>query len=193
MLLGRSAYEWMEGRVRLFLTVVDLDCDFEPSQPAVPAGNVTAFFPLGSVQINLEDWSFTGEYGQINLKRSGPLFAGFPPFLQEATTENAYVQVQYRFAPRWSALARYDSFATDIDDRDGSARARLTGLPRHRFFAKDLTFGARWEFARDWLVAAEYHNIHGTAWLSTVDNPMLDSDGGDGHWDLFTLMLSYRF
>lgn len=71
--------------------------------------------------------------------------------------------------------------------------AALTGLPRHRFFAKDLTFGLRWEFARDWLVAAEYHNVYGTAWLSPVDNPELNLNGGDGHWDLFALMLSFRF
>jgi hypothetical protein len=52
------------------------------------------------------------------------------------------------------------------EDHDGSATARLTGLPRHRFYAKDLTFGVRWEFLDDWLVAAEYHNIDGTGWLS---------------------------
>ncbi len=69
----------------------------------------------------------------------------------------------------------------------------MTGLPRHRFFAKDLTFGLRWEFARDWLVAAEYHNVYGTGWLSPVDNPELNLNGGDGHWDLFALMLSFRF
>ena len=64
------------------------------------------------------------------------------------------------------------------------------GLPRHRFFAKDLTFGLRWEFAQNWLIAAEYHNIHGTAWLSPIDNP---GNNFDGHWDLLAVMLSYRF
>jgi hypothetical protein len=75
-----------------------------------------------------------------------------------------------------------------------AATARLTGLPQHRFFAKDLnTFGLRWEFTEDWLVAAEYHNIHGTGWLSPVDNPRLARGVSDGHWDLFTMMFSYRF
>jgi hypothetical protein len=75
-----------------------------------------------------------------------------------------------RFAPRWSALLHYDSFFADVDDRDGRDTAALTDLPRHRFFAKGLIFGLRWEFARDWLVAAEYHNVYGTGWLSAVDN-----------------------
>jgi hypothetical protein len=74
------------------------------------------------------------------------------------------------FASRWSGLLRYDSFFANVDDRDARDTASLTGLPRHRFFAKDLTFGLRWEFARDWLVAAECHNVYGTGWLSAVDN-----------------------
>ncbi|MCA1850908.1 MAG: hypothetical protein LC647_00510, partial [Beggiatoa sp.] len=74
----------------------------------------------------------------------------------------------------------------------------VSRLPRHRFFAKDLTFGLRWDFADDWLVAAEYHNIDGTAWLSPVDNPGINDfalarDVSDGHWDLFTMIFSYRF
>ena len=113
--------------------------------------------------------------------------------MQENTAENYYLQAQYRFTPRWSALLRYDVFHANVDDRDGRDTAALTGRPRHRFFAKDLTFGLRWEFARDWLVAAEYHNVYGTAWLSPVDNPELNLNGGDGHWDLFALMLSFRF
>jgi hypothetical protein len=76
--------------------------------------------------------------------------------------------------------------------------ARATGFPRDRFYAKDLTFGLRWEFLENWLVAAEYHNIDGTAWLSPVDNPGINNPArvrevSDGHWDLFTLMFSYRF
>ena len=76
-------------------------------------------------------------------------------------------------------------------------RRGASGLPRHRFFAKDLTFGLRWEFAQNWLVAAEYHNIDGTGWLSPIDNPGINIPPArgvsEGHWDLFTLMFSYRF
>lgn len=190
LFIGRAGYEWQEGQVRLLFSVVDLDRDFESSLPDVPSGKVKAFFPIGSAQVNLEDWSFTGEYGRISSERSGFTPGGV---VQENTSENYYLQAQYRFTPRWSALLRYDVFHANVDDRDGRGAAALTGLPRHRFFAKDLTFGLRWEFARDWLVAAEYHNVYGTAWLSPVDNPELNLNGGDGHWDLFTLMLSFRF
>ncbi len=193
LFIGRAGYEWQEGRVRLLFSVVDLDRDFESNSPAVPSGNVKAFAPFVSAQVNLESWSFTSEYERISIERTGLFPPLSPEFLRENTTESYYFQAEYRFMPRWSALARYDAFFANADDHDGSGMARVTGLPRHRFYAKDLTFGLRWEFAQNWLIAAEYHNIHGTGWLSPVDNPQLDIDGGDGHWDLLAVMLSYRF
>jgi hypothetical protein len=174
---------------------VDFDHDFESSSRTFPSGNAKVFAPLVSAQLNLEQWSLTGEYQRIDTERSGFTPGGV---LVENTSESYYLQAQYRFAPGWSALARYDALFINIDDHDGSASARVSRLPRHRFFAKDLTFGLRWEFADDWLVAAEYHNIDGTAWLSPVDNPGINDfavarDVSDGHWDLFTMMFSYRF
>ena len=203
VLLGRAGYEWQEGRFRLLFTVVDLDSDFEPDSPERLPGTVKLFAPLVSAQVNLEEWSFTGEYLRIDIDRSG-IFPRLPTdpvareFLLNNTAESYYLQAQYRFAPEWSAFARYDAFFANADDHDGSATARGFGLPRHRFFAKDLTFGLRWEFAQNWLVAAEYHNIDGTGWLSPIDNPgindpLLARGASDGHWDLFTLMFSYRF
>ncbi|MGH8585681.1 MAG: hypothetical protein ACREWE_05700 [Gammaproteobacteria bacterium] len=204
LFLGRAGYEWQEGRFRLLFTAVDLDQDFEPSAPGpfLP-GNVELFAPVVSAQVNLEEWSFTAEYVRRGVRRTG-IFPVLPPdpvfreLVLDNTDENYYVQVQYRFAPEWTAIARYDALFANADDHDGSASARATGLPRHRFYAKDLTFGLRWEFLKDWLVAAEYHNVDGTAWLSPVDNPGIDDPArarevSDGHWDLFTLMFSYRF
>jgi hypothetical protein len=47
-------------------------------------------------------------------------------------------------------------------------------------------------------VAAEYHNVDGTGLLSFDDNPGINDPArvrevSDGHWDLFTIMFSYRF
>lgn len=190
MFLGRAGYEWKEGRFRLLFSVVDLDRDFDSASDMIPSGKVKTFYPLASAQLNLEDWSITGEYGHIDTERSGFTPGGLT---LKNTSENFYVQVQNRFAPGWSALLRFDAFFVNIDDRDGRQSAQLTGLPRHRFYSKDITTGLRWEFANDFLIAAEYHNVDGTAWLSTLDNPQLSSGGGDNHWDLFTIMMSYRF
>jgi len=200
--MGRAGYEWREGRFRLLFTAIDLDQDFDPTSRGVLPGNVKIFAPLVSAQVNLEEWSFTAEYLRISFDRTG-IFPQLPPdpvargFLVNNTSESYYFQAQYRFALGWSALARYDALFFNADDHDGSATARGLDLPRHRFFAKDLTFGLRWEFAQNWLVAAEYHNIDGTGWLSPIDNPGINIPPArgvsEGHWDLFTLMFSYRF
>jgi hypothetical protein len=117
-----------------------------------------------------QGYTYTSGNDFFSLERRGLFPESAPRFLRDNTSESYYLQADYRFAPRWSALLRYDSFFANVDDRDARDTASLTDLPRHRFFAKDLTFGLRWEFARDWLVAAEYHNVYGTGWLSAVDN-----------------------
>lgn len=187
--VGRAGYYWKEGRFKLLFSIVSLDRNLHSSLPSVPSGNAKAFYPLASAQLNLEDWSITAEYGQVNLERTG-----FPPnghFLN--TSENFYLQTEYRFTSTWTALLRFDGFFANINDRSGKRAAQESGFPRHRFFAKDITFGLRWDFARNFLIAADYHRVYGTAWLSPVDNPDFANKLGDPRWDLFSLMVSVRF
>jgi len=188
LFLGRAVYEWMGGRARAMFSVVDLDRDFRPNAAVVPSGNIRALYPLFSLQYNEESWSLTAEYGWVNARRSG-----FTPVPVESTSEGFYVQGEYRLAEDWSAVLRYDVFHADRDDRSGRSLAEQTGQARHRFYARDLAVGVRWEFVQNWLVAAEYHNVDGTAWLSPHDNSDLLQGGGDPRWDLFSLMLSFRF
>ncbi|HBV21947.1 MAG TPA: hypothetical protein DEF07_09560, partial [Nitrosomonas sp.] len=192
LFVGRAGYQWKEGRFRLLFSIVDLDRKFKSSSPAIPSGNINTLYPLASAQLNLEKWSFTAEYGQVIMERSGSLT--IDGTASKNTSESFYVQSEYRFAPAWTALLRFDAFFANVHDRSGKKTARLTGLPKHSFFAKDITFGLRWEFARNFLVAADYHRIHGTGWLSQADNPQLfQGSGGDANWDLITVMFSYRF
>ncbi|MGX2040578.1 hypothetical protein ACWJKU_10670 [Methylocaldum sp. MU1018] len=188
LFLGRAVYEWMGGRARAMFSVVDLDRDFRSGAAAVPSGRVEALYPLFSLQYNEERWSLTAEYGWVDSRRGG-----FTPAPLESTSEGFYVQGEYRLSDDWSAVLRYDVFHADRDDRSGHSLARQTGQARHRFYARDLAVGVRWEFVRNWLIAAEYHNVDGTAWLSPHDNSDLLKGGGDPHWDLFALMLSFRF
>ncbi|MBP1150946.1 MULTISPECIES: porin [Methylocaldum] len=188
LFLGRAVYEWMGGRARAMFSVVDLDRDFRSRASGVPSGNIQALYPLFSLQYNAERWSLTAEYGWVDARRSG-----FTPVPIENTSEGFYVQGEYRLSDDWSAVLRYDVFHADRDDRSGRSLAEQTGQARHRFYAYDLAVGVRWEFVRNWLIAAEYHNVEGTAWLSPHDNSDLLRGGGDPHWDLFSVMVSFRF
>jgi hypothetical protein len=117
------------------------------------------------------------------------------PTWKKNTTENFYVQGEYRFTPDFSAVLRYDVFHASRDDREGRELSRLSGgmAPAHRFYARDLTAGVRWSFARNFLLAADYHYVNGTAWLNEADNPKLADPSTSPDWSLFTTMLSFRF
>lgn len=188
LLLGRAVYEWKGGRGRLMATIADVDRDFTSSSPTTPTGKAKLSIPVFSGQYNAEHWSLTAEYAWIDSRRSG--FPLVPPAI---TSENFYVQGEYRFTQDFSGVLRYDVLHVNRDDRDGEQASAMYHLPRHRFYARDLTVGVRWEFARNFLLAADYHYVNGTAWLNTTDNPDLNSGSGPADWNLFTTMLSFRF
>jgi hypothetical protein len=196
VLVGRTFYEWMGGRGKLMFSVVDIDRDFRTSNMMYQDGNTKMTFPLFSAQYNAEKWSLTAEYGWINSERNGysPLLQNLPTW-KENTSENFYVQGEYRFTNDFSVLLRYDVLHINRDDRDGREMSRLTNgmIAAHRFYARDLTAGIRWEFARNFLLAADYHYVNGTAWLNETDNPNLVGPGSSSHFSLITTMLSFRF
>ena len=67
----------------------------------------------------------------------------------------------------------------------------LARRPAHSRFAKDITVGLRWNITPQFMLRAEYHRVNGTGWLSTLDNP--SPHGTVQHWDLFSILGSYRF
>lgn len=201
LLLGRAFYEWMGGRAKLMFSIVDLDRDFQASPALSPFyrnGNVKVTYPLFSAQYNDEKWSLTAEYGWIDGQRKGfsspntGFIQGLPTW-KKNTSENFYVQGEYRFTSDFSTVLRYDVFHVDRDDRGGRALAKLSGAPAHRFYARDLTAGVRWSFARNFLLAADYHYVNGTAWLNDADNRNLNDPSAPSHFSLVTMMLSFRF
>ena len=90
-------------------------------------------------------------------------------------------------------VLRYDVFYGDVDDRDGTKFEAATGQPSHLQFAKDWTVGVRYNITPSWMVRAEYHNVYGgTLYLFPQDyNP--DVFATEKKWDIFALLLSYRF
>ncbi|HRQ06199.1 MAG TPA: hypothetical protein PK580_09580, partial [Nitrosomonas halophila] len=143
-----------------------------------------------SAQYNAEKWSITSEYALRMLHWKN---FDHPTIDQKLTGESIYVQGIYRFFPNWEAVLRYDLLFTDRKDRDGQKFHMQTNrqLPAHSRFAKDLTFGLRWNATPAIMLSAEYHRINGTAWLSPLDNP--DQSITGRNWNLFAFQASYRF
>lgn len=189
--IGRLAYEFDGGRLRLALSGARLETDYNPRFPPPNdfAAGTDLFEPIiASAQYNAEHWSLTSEYALRHIEDHG-----FGPFFPDTsfTGESYYFQGTYRVNPKWEAILRYDVLFFNRDDRDGTKFKAQTGLPANIAFAKDWTVGLRYNIASSLMVRAEYHRVYGTGWLRVQDNP--DPTLLEKQWDLFALLLSYRF
>ena len=142
-----------------------------------------------SAQYNSEHWSFTSEYARRPVKHEG--FS--PDFDFDIVGESYYFQGIYRLNARWETVLRYDVLFANVDDRDGTKfnAATQNMVPANSQFAKDWTVGLRYIITPSLMVAAEYHRVYGTGWLSFQDNPNLSRL--ETEWDLYALLVSFQF
>jgi hypothetical protein len=184
--IGRVNYELDGGRIRFATSASQLNMSYSPG------GGSIHFVPvIFSAQYNAERWSLTSEYAIRNLQYKN--FGVMPDM--DISGESYYFQGVYRITPEWEAIARYDVLYTDSNDRKGrkwaASGAVGDGRQAHNRFAKDITVGLRWNITPEFMLRAEYHRVNGTGWLSTLDNP--DPSNMSQHWDLFSILGSFRF
>lgn len=189
--LGRMLYEQDGGRLRLALSGAQVNLGYDPAAPFpgdFRAGSIR-FSPLiFSAQYNTERWSLTSEYALRHFEFKD---FGVSALNLDFYGESYYLQGAYRLNQKWEAVLRYDVLYTDKSDRNGSAYAAATGRPAHNRFAKDWTVGLRWNITPDFMLRGEYHRVNGAGWLPLLDNPNLANS--TQHWDLFAILVSYRF
>ncbi len=143
-----------------------------------------------SAAYNAADYSLTAEYALVGNDILVTV-NGTPALVQEIKAEGAYLQADYRLAPQWSVMARYDVFFRDRNDRDGREFAAANpGAGRHSRFAHDYAAGVTWRPDAHWGVWAEYHYVDGTATVQAQDNP---GNAPDSPWSMLLLMAGYRF
>lgn len=187
--IGRVLYEQADGRLRLAFSGAQVNAGYDPGRNDPLDSGSLKFTPLIlSAQYNAEHWSVTSEYALRMFHLQG---FGVSALEQKFTGESIYLQGIYRFFSNWETVLRYDVLFTDRKDRSGKKFNELTGRPAHNRFARDLTFGLRWNATPAIMLSAEYHRIAGTAWLSPLDNADLTRAGK--HWNLFAFQASYRF
>ncbi len=190
---GRLTYQLDGGRYKFAVSGFQLNLSFDPTPTPVPQlrlrGGTDQFEQLlFSAQYSGELWTFTGEYALRHTEDEG-----FGPAFPDTTFDGEayYAQAMYRINPKWEAFVRYDALFLNRDDRDGTEFEAATGIPAHNLFAKDWTIGTRYYVTPEFMVAAEYHHVDGTGWLPAQDNP--DPMATDKDWELFALLISYRF
>ena len=185
--VGRLLYERDLGRLRLGLSAMEINVDYQPS-PAepMPTGEFQFRPHIASVQYNRENWSFTAEYSlhRTTLKHFGA-------YDRTQYGESYFVQAAYHADPDWELFLRYDQLIWDRDDRDGKAFEAAHGIPAHQRFATDHTAGIRWNLLDKMTLWLEYHHIDGTGWLSNLENT--NPHATERRWNLVAASVSIRF
>jgi hypothetical protein len=195
--LAQVLWELDGGKWRAGLSAAQFGICFQPAPSDFAgagsfsgAGNVTLNTGVLSLEHNREDWSYTAEYASTRQIRNG-FNVPFATILDKNTTIEAYyIQTLWRFYPRWQALARYDAIYLDKQDRNGAIFAGSTGLPAAQRYARDWTWGLRYELGTQWSLFAELHHVNGGAWLSKLDNPPVNLKSS---WDMLLLQAAWHF
>lgn len=183
--VGRLQDEWNGGTLKFALSYLHGKLEIEPNSLVPLNGVLTANFWVASARYNASSFALTGEY-----LRSGSRIGSSVLPQSNTAGDGFYLQGEYRFMPKWTAMARYNASFVNLHDRDGRAYAAETGGNRYSQFSHDETLGVNWQPDEHWGVWAEYHLIQGTAAV-----PLGDNEGRSlvDHWDLFQLMAGYRF
>lgn len=187
-ILGQVVYERNGGEMVYALSYADVSLEYDPEEMDLFTKGTTDFkLYILSAQYNGEKFSLTGEYLYQDNK-----FSDFGPFYPDvdSASESWYLQGGYRVKPNWQVYVRYDESYLNKNDKSGKGNDFI-GNPRHAAFSKDAMLGIRWDVNSSMMLRAEYHNINGSSWLTSADNP--DRSKTKRYWDLFALQLSFRF
>ncbi len=188
--IGRLSYEVAGGKYRMAISSAWVDVRYNPQ--LLPPNDLPPlkdiFIPvIFSAQYNMNKLSLTTEYAVRRIQETSL----DDQFSLDITGQSYYLQAEYRFDPSWHAIVRYDVLYNNRDDKYGKKYQAATGRPAHSQFAKDWTFGLRYNATSSFLIAAEYHYVDGTAWLPIQDNP--DPSRLERRWHMFSLAAGYRF
>jgi hypothetical protein len=183
---GRVLYEWDGGRIRLAYSSAALTLDAESNQ--LPPGEIEIDYRVLSAQYNSGPWSFTLEYMDQPID-----YRGFDRMLDhlDTTVNGYYLQGNYRFDPDWEVFTRYEESHYNKNDKDGKKSSALLGAPAHTTFSKLWTLGLLWEPTEQLMFRAEFSQIEGTIFLSSLEYSSPDDTKRD--WNLFSLLVSYSF
>ncbi|NRB40728.1 MAG: hypothetical protein HRU20_20040 [Pseudomonadales bacterium] len=195
-----------QGMAQLDALIQQLNPGVETLPITIPTGgDIEEQQIIASFEYSWEKITFSTEYRLTFTKTLFPSVtiptlvdpmdptAGLTTFSQEIPNldldgEAYYLQGKYIFNPQWSAYLRWDVVYDNKDDKNGDG---VLNTPNYSVYAKDFTVGGIWNINPQIMLAAELHQIKGTQWLSTIDNP--DPFDTKEKWKLFVMTLSYRF
>ena len=154
-------------------------------------GDFTFKFYTMNALFEGEKWEFSGEIYQEDFTTRGfyhPLYSKTP------VGQGMYVQSRYQVNNVLTLLARYESFYSNKDDKNGKKLAAETGglVPAYFGYHRDTTVGLSYDFSSDLRLRLEYHWFQGAGRLTPVvlPNPAVNSNE---YWQLWAAQLMYWF
>ena len=145
--------------------------------------DVDFVFWIASLQYNVDQWTFTSEYGHMDIGlRAYGASLNLHPLCY-------YVQAARRLDRHWTLYSRYDNLYWDRRDPSGGDYGKLINGPSYSNFAHDYGLGVRYDINSSAMTSVEYHYVDGTAWTSGLDDP----GGSARYWNMLTVEFSYRF
>lgn len=194
---GQLAYDQDGGRLRALASHAQGTARYRPG--AVDNwddGRIDFRLAAISLQWNGEQVSLSGEWARNIFSRRFSSTT-IPGQDHRDSGDSRYLQAQWRFAPRWEALLRYDRNRMDKNDPDGTNFAiNNPGQAAWMRYAKDWTVGLRYRPDRQWLLAGELHHVDGTNWLPPADNlsnGVWNTLNTSRRWNMLLLQATYQF
>jgi hypothetical protein len=184
---ARVSYTLNNPSWRFALSSVDVELNYLAGEfTPFSSGKINVDLDVLSVEYSGEFNIFTAEYMQLDTAFQLP-----PIFTNTQKSQSWYLQGQHKINDTWSAYLRYEEFYPNKNDKNGVLLNQMSGLPKHFAFAKHTLLGLKCTPKLNWILMMEVQNIEGTATIDRTNNPnLLDTQK---YWQMFSLMLSYKF
>ncbi|MCI2283046.1 hypothetical protein L3081_06070 [Colwellia sp. MSW7] len=105
-----------------------------------------------------------------------------------------YIQSRYKVNNELTLLTRYETFARDKNDKDGTKMEQESNgsIPAYFGYHHDTTVGLSYDFSSNFRMRFEYHWFQGAGRLTPVVLP--DPEVNDNkNWQLWAMQLMYWF
>ncbi|WP_245598979.1 hypothetical protein [Halotalea alkalilenta] len=182
-MISQLQYEHDGGRIIAALSTARVKADIDEMGGRRTDGEFDFQPIIFSAQYNAEHWNLTMEYALRKREFSG---LSNPALNSKVTGESAYLQYTRLLNEDWRWLLRYDLAISDRNDRWGYRQSEVSGSPAYSAYARDWTTGLQWSVSPRLLLAAEYHYVTGTFWLT-------DRDDASKRWNLLLMQMTLRF
>jgi hypothetical protein len=194
---AQLAYDHDGGKLRALISHAAGPAYYRPGAGDLWSdGRLDISFTALSLQLNGERLSLSWEKSR-NIFKNRFDSAFVPDVSGKNLGVSEYLQAEWHFSPHWSGLLRYDTTYLDQDDRDGTDyAANNPGKPAWSRFTKDWTLGVHYHKDEHWLLAAEFHRVHGVSWLPPADNLTGGSwipGNTSERWNMLLLQATYQF